>query len=444
MGGGKTQALLLKLLLNAMASPGGYFVVGRWDFPKLQDTVIRMWIECIIPADWSGQGLYNANMHTFRIPYTGDPGSRIAFRNLSDEKGLMGPEWSGFALDQAEEIPRDRWEFAATRIRDPRSPCQRLLTANAMGHNWVWREFYQNADKDHESFTMKDEKANAGNLDSDYYSRLRSTLPDHMYRRLVLSDFDAAASGLVFDELGLEHMIRSDWEPTHDWTVYAGMDTGYRNPTAVVFAAVKWPHVVIFDEYRRIEKTPYEIARDIGPLMDRWKVKAVFVDPSTRLEEKAVYLRYKIPIVNAYSRDKKARIMEAKTWLRPMSGRPAIRDVLEGVSPLPSGDAGPGVYFVPSRCPELMSEMRSSVWRVLSERRAMQIDDPEEPPDRDNHSTDAWLYVQNALTKIHSGDFIAMAKGVLPRKRSDKPEGFPPMVVREGENKESRVRHIES
>lgn len=112
------------------------------------------------------------------------------------------------------------------------------------------------------------------------FERARATLPPWMFRMFYEGIWDRPA-GLVYSMVQDEHWIT--WEDMPDdwkhWPGYAGMDFGYNNPQANVYATIS-PHdgrMYVFDEYYEPERTNAENARK-SP--HREKVHMAWGDPA--------------------------------------------------------------------------------------------------------------------------------------------------------------------
>ncbi len=113
------------------------------------------------------------------------------------------------------------------------------------------------------------------------FERARATLPPWMFRMFYEGIWDRPA-GLVYAMLQDEHWI--NWDELPDdwkhWAGYAGMDFGYHNPHAIVYATVS-PHdgrVYVFDEYYEVERTNAQNAREAP---HKQKVHLAWGDPSS-------------------------------------------------------------------------------------------------------------------------------------------------------------------
>jgi phage terminase large subunit len=83
--------------------------------------------------------------------------------------------------------------------------------------------------------------------------------------------------------------------------VFAGLDLGFRDPTAMVVAAYSWDHEKFFllDEYRDNERVTSGHAEEIKKLMDKWAIDYIYIDSANQQQRFDFAQEYDIPTTNA-------------------------------------------------------------------------------------------------------------------------------------------------
>jgi phage terminase large subunit len=83
--------------------------------------------------------------------------------------------------------------------------------------------------------------------------------------------------------------------------VFAGLDLGFRDPTAMVVAAYSWDHEKFFllDEYRDNERVTSGHAEEIKKLMDKRAIDYIYIDSANQQQRFDFAQEYDIPTTNA-------------------------------------------------------------------------------------------------------------------------------------------------
>jgi hypothetical protein len=83
--------------------------------------------------------------------------------------------------------------------------------------------------------------------------------------------------------------------------VFAGLDLGFRDPTAMVVVAYSWDHEKFFllDEYRDNERVTSGHAEEIKKLMDKWAIDYIYIDSANQQQRFDFAQEYDIPTTNA-------------------------------------------------------------------------------------------------------------------------------------------------
>jgi hypothetical protein len=83
--------------------------------------------------------------------------------------------------------------------------------------------------------------------------------------------------------------------------VFAGLDLGFRDPTAMVVVAYSWDDETfyILDEYLDNEKVTSGHAEEIKKMMDKWNIDYIYIDSANQQQRFDFAHEYDIPTTNA-------------------------------------------------------------------------------------------------------------------------------------------------
>lgn len=83
--------------------------------------------------------------------------------------------------------------------------------------------------------------------------------------------------------------------------VFAGLDLGFRDPTAMAVIAYSWEDekFYVLDEYLNNEKTTAGHAEEIRKLMDKWRIDYIYIDSANQQQRYDFAQEYDIPTMNA-------------------------------------------------------------------------------------------------------------------------------------------------
>jgi hypothetical protein len=127
-GTGKTFAGIVKAMDLSEQHPGNLGIIFRKQFVDLRDSTVRDFED--------NTGLKVDSQRNCNLPN----GSSIMFRHLEEMNNLQNVNLGWFWIEQAEELESDEQYFKLFgRLRRKGMPPCGFVTANAAGHNWIWR-----------------------------------------------------------------------------------------------------------------------------------------------------------------------------------------------------------------------------------------------------------------------------------------------------------------
>lgn len=262
-GTGKTYLLPRWLLIEMLKHPGEEWIVSAPTIQMLKRNPIkyieRFFREAKIPYELNKTDL------TLTTKW-----GVVYFISAENEERMQGLHPKGIFGDEAGLFPVGWWETAVQRIAYKGGFIGLLTTPYA--NNWlkeeVWDRF-QNGDKDIHIENPKSE-------DNPFYpkaniERARLRLPSWKFRMLFEGQF-TKPQGLIYPSYELEN----PFEIPQNWNIIIGMDTGFNNPTALIWIAEDPDgNFHIFKEWKESRKLPDDIIR----ALKGWEDKIIYADP---------------------------------------------------------------------------------------------------------------------------------------------------------------------
>lgn len=364
MGSGKSVVLCLHAIMNAMMEPEGFSLIGRLNYPALENSTMRIFLE-LVPEQY-GDFLPTAKIFKFIN------GHQIKFHHLdiSDPK-VAGPiksmNLSAAYIDEATELSQDIYLLVDGRVRRRvRTYPYVRLASNPAGHDWVWRMYFDPTRKPawQNYYGINCSMMDNPNLPPEYIENARSSWPEDWVQRYVYGTF-ADFSDLIYKEFSEathvwdsrqpQEYFGGSTDPPADWPVIIGIDIGSdteHDPWAIVLISVAPDgRLYQFDEI-------YGNGLLIASIADQLFAK---------LGERGR------PDV-AYDYAQRQCAMELAEC--GIVGQPAIKEVDPGIfktaqyihidprlsHPFKQQNEGSPRYFVASRCTHTIDEMTSYKW----------------------------------------------------------------------------------
>lgn len=384
-GSGKTKCGAAEVIKLALKYPNNLGLVGRMTYPELRDTTRKELLEFPVGVDGVETTLVNSplvsNWNKSENCLTFSNGTQVLFRALEDAfhkiKSLnLGFYW----IDEATEANDEIWLGLSGRLRRPKVRRCGFATTNPEGHDWLWKTFVMNPDKDH--FLVTAPSTENSFLPEGYIEDLVKRYPQEWVKRYVYGSFDTF-EGLIYKEFE----DKSPWvleklEIPDEWYRFIGIDHGYRNPTAVLWGAVSPKgNVFIYDELYVAGKLVSEIAEIIKTKNGSQKIQLYLIDPSCAnrdgktgrsvIDEFADYGIYCQPANN----DVRAGLNRVQEYIKLQNSLPKLQ--------------------ILRRCSDLRTELQTYRWKDIKP--GAKQDAPERPLKKGDHAVDALRYMVNYL-----------------------------------------------
>ena len=128
----------------------------------------------------------------------------------------------------------------------------------------------------------------------------RKSMSDAEFRQEYEADFNTY-EGQIWDFNHEECVVNNEELDTRRMDVFAGLDVGYRDPTAFVVIAYDWDEgqYYVLDEYLDAEKTTEQHAAVIREMSDKWDIDYIYIDSAAQQTRFDFAQNYDITTVNA-------------------------------------------------------------------------------------------------------------------------------------------------
>lgn len=230
-------------------------------------------------------------------------GSTIRMGSVNQVDSTVGRSYDLIIFDEAAlgDAGMDAFNVALRPTLDkPTSKC--IFISTPRGRNNWFSEFYQRG------------------FSSEYnnWASIRATY--HENPRISQVDIDEAKKGMSKAEFNQEYLADFNTFEGQIWNfnyaectqnleeldvsrmdIFAGMDVGYKDPTAFCVIAYDWDSekYYVLDEYMEAEKTTEQHAEKIQVLIDKWGIDAIYIDSAAQQTRFDLAQNYDISTINA-------------------------------------------------------------------------------------------------------------------------------------------------
>lgn len=383
-GSGKSIVLCAAIISQAVMF-GGDYVVARYFMPELRRTTMKTFLE-ICPKEL----ILEVRVADAEVHLRSRNGKAVVFFVGVDEPGkLDSMNLSGFAIDEASQTSEEAFLKLQGRLRNPKGLRKGLMVGNPKGRDFVYRYFVSKQAVKPEArgnFKMIVAPTTENrHLPPGYVEQLLSTYSKERVQRDIMGSFDSF-EGMIFNEFTRSVHVVEPYDLPKDWTRLVGMDHGYTNAAAAVFAAVDPDgNVIIYDEFYQREWLIEDICKKgLNPKLAKDKISAIYIDPSTRatrgqtgVSDFSTYMEHLPPSVPLLTGNNKVSpgIDRVKSFLRvnPKNGRSKLS--------------------IFSTCVNLIEEIGEYRWAELTASQEGQKNQKEEPRKYNDHACDALRYL---------------------------------------------------
>lgn len=230
-------------------------------------------------------------------------GSTIRMGSVNQVDSTVGRSYDLIIFDEAAlgDGGMDAFNVALRPTLD-KSTSKCLFISTPRGRNNWFSDFYQRG--------FSDQYPNWASIRATYHENPRISQKDIDEAKLGMSkaEFEQeylasfnTFQGQVWDFNYEECVANLEELDTSKMDIFAGLDVGYRDPTAFCVIGYDWDEkkYYILEEYMQAEKTTEQHAESIQVMIDRWDIEAIYIDSAAQQMRFDLAQNYDISTINA-------------------------------------------------------------------------------------------------------------------------------------------------
>lgn len=299
-----------------------------------------------------------------------------------------------------EEPPRDIYVECLLRLVDTEGSFWMTLTPLEGMSGWIYQELYERSREDETIFCVTVDMGDNPHINQGEVDVLLSGLNTEELQQRKEGKF-VQIGGLIYQMFDLSKHVIDEVPIPSNWLHVAGMDHGFNNPTAWLWAAIDSDgRVIVYDEYYeqgKIVKVHAEKVLEINARHGRIPDYCVG-DPSIRnidpITGTSILLEYEdhgVSIVLG-NNDQKAGINRVSRYLTGIDGKPQL--------------------YITRNCTNLIREMARLRWASwATKKHRYDKNKKEEQHKKDDHAADALRYLISSRPEMDDGTSIPEIKG---------------------------------
>ena len=229
-------------------------------------------------------------------------GSTVRMGSVNQVDSCVGRSYDLIIFDEAALADgRDAFNVALRPTLDkPNSKA--IFISTPRGRNNWFSEFFNRGYSDEfpEWCSIRATYRDNPRMSETDIAEARKSMSEAEFRQEYEADFNTY-EGQVW-KFNFETQVRdfSQFEP-RKMDIFAGLDVGYRDPTAMCVIAYDWDteEFYLLDEYFDAERTTEQHAAEIQKLIDRWDIDYIYIDSAAQQTRFDFAQNYGISTINA-------------------------------------------------------------------------------------------------------------------------------------------------
>ena len=229
-------------------------------------------------------------------------GSTVRMGSVNQVDSCVGRSYDLIIFDEAALADgKDAFNVALRPTLDKENSKAIFISTPRGRNNWFSEFFYRGFSEDFPEWcsiraTYRD---NPRMSESDI-AEARKSMSDAEFKQEYEADFNTY-EGQIWKfnfETQVKDLSQLD---TSKMDVFAGLDVGYKDPTALCVIAYDWDtgKYYLVDEYLNAERTTEQHAIEIQKLIDRWDIDFIYIDSAAQQTRFDLAQNYDISTINA-------------------------------------------------------------------------------------------------------------------------------------------------
>lgn len=229
-------------------------------------------------------------------------GSTIRMGSVNQVDSCVGRSYDLIIFDEAALADgRDAFNVALRPTLDkPNSKA--IFISTPRGRNNWFSQFWNRGHSDEfpEWCSIKATYRDNPRMSDSDVAEARKSMSEAEFKQEYEADFNTY-EGQVWN-FNFEECVNDLTEfDTSQMDVFAGLDVGYRDPTAFCVIAYDWDEEKFYlvDEYMNAERTTEQHALEIQKLIDKWDIDYIYIDSAAQQTRFDLAQNYGISTINA-------------------------------------------------------------------------------------------------------------------------------------------------
>jgi hypothetical protein len=229
-------------------------------------------------------------------------GSTVRMGSVNQVDSCVGRSYDLIIFDEAALADgRDAFNVALRPTLD-KDNSKAIFISTPRGRNNWFAEFFDRGFNDEfpEWCSIRATYKDNPRMSETDISEARKSMSEAEFKQEYEADFNTY-EGQVWN-FNHEKCVENNEEfDTRRMDVFAGLDVGYRDPTAFCVIAYDWDEEVyhVLDEYLDAEKTTEQHASVIRGMVDKWDIDYIYIDSAAQQTRFDFAQNYDISTVNA-------------------------------------------------------------------------------------------------------------------------------------------------
>ena len=229
-------------------------------------------------------------------------GSTVRMGSINQVDSCVGRSYDLIIFDEAALADgKDAFNVALRPTLDKDNSKAIFISTPRGRNNWFAEFFYRGFSDDFPEWaSIKATYTDNPRMSETDIAEARKSMSEAEFRQEYEADFNTY-EGQIW-KFNFETQVKdlSQFE-ARSMDVFAGLDVGYKDPTAMCVIAYDWDKdkYYLLDEYFDAEKTTEQHATQIQRLIDRWDIDFIYIDSAAQQTRFDFAQNYDITTINA-------------------------------------------------------------------------------------------------------------------------------------------------
>tara|TARA_B110000503_G_scaffold142929_1_gene241672 strand:- start:773 stop:2077 length:1305 start_codon:yes stop_codon:yes gene_type:complete len=229
-------------------------------------------------------------------------GSTIRMGSVNQVDSCVGRSYDLIIFDEAALADgKDAFNVALRPTLDKENSKALFISTPRGRNNWFSEFFYRGFSDDFPEWcSIRATYLDNPRMSESDIAEARKSMSEAEFKQEYEADFNTY-EGQIWKfnfETQVKDLSQLD---TSKMDVFAGLDVGYKDPTALCVIAYDWDEekYYLVDEYLNAERTTEQHAIEIQKLIDRWDIDYIYIDSAAQQTRFDLAQNYDISTINA-------------------------------------------------------------------------------------------------------------------------------------------------